>query len=440
MTDVIAGRFALCDPIARGGSGVVWRAFDRKTGQFCAAKVLRRRDAGDLLRFVREQSVRMSHDHVLTPYSWAAEDTHVVIASELVDGGSVSSLITRHGPLAEATVAALLGQLLQALNQVHAAGLVHRDVKPANLLLQATGTGPLRVMLGDFGLAMGVDDAHLTQTGTVVGTPGYLPPELLYGGVTPHPVHDLYAAGRVAAALATGREPARVDVPTDLSGFGPGPLRDAVAALGALDPRVRPHSAADAQRLLAGVPADPVPRTRDGAVIDIVHQLPPLSPEALAEADGAATGPLGGAIAAGATHAFAPTPDATVDGTQPIGGAQPIGDTRIVGDTRTLPRHAAGPAGPPRRRRSALLAGGVLAAAAIATSVVLTMTGGSDAGSPPSPTPTPTRTTGGTFVVSAVRVGDLCDFTDEGDQRKTSNGAAVTCRRVEGGAYRWSAS
>ncbi|HEU5266540.1 MAG TPA: hypothetical protein VFU35_07555, partial [Jatrophihabitans sp.] len=74
MTDVIAGRFALCDPIARGGSGVVWRAYDRKLQRLCAAKVLRRRDAGELLRFVREQSVRIAHPHVLTPYSWAAED------------------------------------------------------------------------------------------------------------------------------------------------------------------------------------------------------------------------------------------------------------------------------------------------------------------------------------------------------------------------------
>ncbi len=283
MTDVIAGRFALCDPIARGGSGVVWRAFDRKTQQFCAAKVLRRRDAGDLLRFVREQSVRMAHEHVLTPYSWAAEDAHVVIASELVDGGSVSTLISDYGPLAEGTVAAMLDQLLIALEQVHEAGLVHRDVKPANLLLRATGAGPLQVLLSDFGLAIGVDDAHLTQVGTVVGTPGYLAPEILRGGITPDPCHDLYAAGRVASALAVGAEPARLDVPTDLSGFSPGPLRDAVATLGALDPRQRPRTARQARTLLRAVAIDPLPRTRDGDAIEVLHQLAPLPPDALTE-------------------------------------------------------------------------------------------------------------------------------------------------------------
>lgn len=205
MTDVVAGRFALCDPIARGGSGTVWRAYDRRTQQFCAAKVLRRRDAGDLLRFVREQSVRLTHPNVLTPYAWAAEDAHVVIASELVDGGSLSMLIGDYGPLAETTAAAILDQLLVALEQVHAAGLIHRDVKPANLLLRATGTGPIQVLLADFGLAMGAQDAHLTEVGTVVGTPGYLPPELMRGGGAPDVRHDLYSAGRVGAALGIGQ-------------------------------------------------------------------------------------------------------------------------------------------------------------------------------------------------------------------------------------------
>ena len=105
--------------------------------------MLRRRDAGDLLRFVREQSVRLSHPHVLTPYSWAAEDSHVAIASDLVDGGSLATLLGDYGALDEKTVAVLLDQLLAALDAVHGAGLVHRDVKPANVLLRASGTGPV---------------------------------------------------------------------------------------------------------------------------------------------------------------------------------------------------------------------------------------------------------------------------------------------------------
>ena len=81
-TDVVAGRFALDQPIASGGSGTVWTAFDRKLGSRCAAKVMRRRDGGDVLRFAREQAVRLRYPHVLTPYSWAAEDEHVVIDDE----------------------------------------------------------------------------------------------------------------------------------------------------------------------------------------------------------------------------------------------------------------------------------------------------------------------------------------------------------------------
>ena len=152
--DVIAGRFALCDPIGSGGSGTVWRAFDEKRRGYCAAKLLRQRDAGDLLRFVREQSVRLDHPHIVSPYSWVAEDGTVLIASELMTGGSLHTLIGDFGPLAESTVATVLRQVLSGLQAVHDAELIHRDVKPANLLLRATGDGPLHVVLTDFGLTI----------------------------------------------------------------------------------------------------------------------------------------------------------------------------------------------------------------------------------------------------------------------------------------------
>ncbi len=203
-TDVIAGRFALCDPIAAGGSGTVWRALDLRLGRFCAAKVMRRRESGDVLRFAREQSMRLDHRHVLTPYSWAAEDEHVVIASELAEGGSLGALIRDHGPLAEASVVTVLDQLLDALAVVHAARLVHRDVKPGNVLVHATGTGPMHLLLADFGLAIGVDDPRLTQFGLVIGTTGYLAPEVARGQSGPTRAQDLFAAGRSAQALRAG--------------------------------------------------------------------------------------------------------------------------------------------------------------------------------------------------------------------------------------------
>jgi len=189
--DVIAGRFALCDPIGSGGSGTVWRAFDEKRHGYCAAKLLRQRDAGDLLRFVREQSVRLDHPHIVSPYSWVAEDGTVLIASDLMSGGSLHTLIGDFGPLADSTVATVLLQVLSGLQAVHDAELIHRDVKPANLLLRATGDGPLHVVLTDFGLTISRMDARLTQVGMVIGTPGYVPPEVLKGGVPPDPRHAI---------------------------------------------------------------------------------------------------------------------------------------------------------------------------------------------------------------------------------------------------------
>lgn len=138
--DVVAGRFALCDP-RRGAAGTVWRAWDLRQGDWCAAKMMRQRDAGDLLRFAREQSLRLHHPHLLTPYTWAAEDAHVAIVSPLVAGGSLHPLLGDHGPLAPDLVADLLDQLLDGLEYVHDAGIVHRDVTPANVLLEATGAG-----------------------------------------------------------------------------------------------------------------------------------------------------------------------------------------------------------------------------------------------------------------------------------------------------------
>ena len=151
---MVAGRFALCDPLARGATGTVWRAWDLRRGAYCAAKVMRQRDATDPLRFAREQGLRLTHPHLLTPYSWAAEDEYVVVATPLVAGGSVHTLLGDYGALSGALVADLLDQLLDGLEYAHEAGVVHRDVTPANLLLDATGAGRPHLWLADFGLAV----------------------------------------------------------------------------------------------------------------------------------------------------------------------------------------------------------------------------------------------------------------------------------------------
>src|SRR5699024_11347407 len=105
---VIVGRFALIDLIAKGGSGSIWRAWDSKAEQVCAAKVLRQRDSADLMRFVREKGVSFDHPHLLTPYGWGAEDEHVVIAMPLVTGGTLESVVKHRGKLAEPAVVVVL--------------------------------------------------------------------------------------------------------------------------------------------------------------------------------------------------------------------------------------------------------------------------------------------------------------------------------------------
>ncbi|GAA4953466.1 hypothetical protein GCM10023238_19900 [Streptomyces heliomycini] len=112
MGEVFAGRYELVDPIGRGGVGAVWRAWDHRRRRYVAAKVLLQSDAHSLLRFVREQALRIDHPHVLAPTSWAADDDKVLFTMDLVAGGSLVHLVGDYGPLPPAFVCTLLDQLL----------------------------------------------------------------------------------------------------------------------------------------------------------------------------------------------------------------------------------------------------------------------------------------------------------------------------------------
>ena len=245
----VAGRYLLLDLVATGGMGSVWRARDRRTGRVVAVKLLRHEEAhhDGLLRFVREQAVRIDHPHVLAPSGWAAHDDLVAFGMDLCRGGSVQAILADHGPLPSAYVAVLLDQLLAGLEAVHAAGVVHRDLKPGNLMLAPTGTGRPHLRIGDFGVAALLDDVRLTRVPGPVGTDGYAAPEQERGD-PPDPRQDLYAVGAVGLALLTG---------SPASEPPPDPLRPLLMSLTRPDPDDRPRDAAAARALLrqAGVPA-----------------------------------------------------------------------------------------------------------------------------------------------------------------------------------------
>ncbi|WP_031164298.1 serine/threonine-protein kinase [Streptomyces durhamensis] len=290
MGEVFAGRYELADPIGRGGVGAVWRAWDHRRRRYVAAKVLQQRDAHSLLRFVREQALRIDHPHVLAPASWAADDDKVLFTMDLVAGGSLVHLVGDYGPLPPAFVCTLLDQLLSGLAAVHAEGVIHRDIKPANILLEATGTGRPRLRLSDFGIAMRLGEPRLTETNLVVGTPGYLAPEQMLGAEPDFPA-DLFAVGLVALYLLEGAKPdvkalvqyfVEQGTPGPPQGI-PEPLWQVVATLLQPDPAARFRTATGARKALAAA-AELLPEPEpDDESIEIFDHPPPIPPGFAAE-------------------------------------------------------------------------------------------------------------------------------------------------------------
>jgi eukaryotic-like serine/threonine-protein kinase len=334
--EAFAGRYVLIDLVGTGGMGSVWRAWDLRRQGYVAAKVLGQHDAATLLRFVREQSLRIDHPHVVAPHGWAADDDKVVFAMDLVRGGSVATLLGDHGPLPASYVVVLVDQLLHGLSAVHAAGIVHRDLKPANLLLDATGTATPRLRLSDFGIAGLLDEPRMTRHSTVLGTPGYIAPEQL-AGADPDPRQDLYTVGAVAAELLTGERP-------DIHGNLPGgetddALWELIRLLTAKDAGDRPESAAAAGRLLAKTDLVPIPGatpwTGQPDPPEVFDQLPPLPPgwtptgPAAPTAAGQATPTAAGRAASSATGSVTRTsagsaaPASTAAAVSPAGSAAP---------------------------------------------------------------------------------------------------------------------
>ncbi|WP_432477882.1 serine/threonine protein kinase [Nocardioides sp. GXQ0305] len=203
-----ARRYRLDDRIATGGMGEVWRATDTRLGRTVAVKLLKDEYADDATfrtRFTTEaqHAAALHHPGVASVYDYGGGDaTHPYLVMELVDGQPLSALIAPDRPMDPEVVRDLMAQAADAIGAAHAAGIVHRDVKPANLLI----TPDRRVKITDFGIARAAEGMALTQTGQVMGTPQYLSPEQAQGQ-TAVPASDVYSLGVVAFECLTGRRP-----------------------------------------------------------------------------------------------------------------------------------------------------------------------------------------------------------------------------------------
>jgi tRNA A-37 threonylcarbamoyl transferase component Bud32 len=261
---VVAGRYELLDRIGQGAMGTVWRARDQVLARDVAVKEVRlpdlmpARDRAILReRTLREArvSAKLSHPCVVTVHDVIEADGTPWIVMELVIARSLERVLAEDGPLPPRRVAETGLMLLGALASAHAAGIVHRDVKPGNVLLTRDG----RAVLTDFGIAAVDGDPALTQTGMVVGTPGFCAPERIRG-VPASPASDLWSLGATLYAAVEGRGPfdghgSPMAVLASIVHSDPpparlaGPLGAVIEALMSKDPAQRPDAARAGQLL-----------------------------------------------------------------------------------------------------------------------------------------------------------------------------------------------
>ncbi|WP_182899922.1 serine/threonine-protein kinase [Microbispora sp. H10830] len=363
----LADRYELRTRIGRGTMGTVWRAYDRSLGREIAVKEIRQdpslspRQRQELReRMMREgrMAARVSHPSVATIHDVIVSDGIPWIIMELVEGRSLEQVIDEEGPLPPRLVAEIGYDLLGALRAAHAQDILHRDVKPANVLLTETG----RVVLTDFGIAKALGDHALTQTGMVIGSPGYTAPErargdytgpesdlwslgaTLYFAVEGRPAYERSTVGETLAALMTEE----ADPPAQA-----GPLRPVLDGLLVKDhtARLTPERAAAMLRLIADTPTGTIPA---------VPPAPPPTPapappgDAKARPDG-----NGSADRSHVAESRGGTPTATGAATgaaaRPPGGNMTGDDEDDANRTMVVPRPAGGlrlPSPPPGGSRN----------------------------------------------------------------------------------------
>ena len=362
---VIAGRYRLEEPIGRGAMGTVWRAWDEILGREVAVKELRISDglppderAKAYQRTHREArtAARLSHPGVVTVFDVAEEDGRPWIIMELVAARSLDQIISSDGPLPPHRAANAGRMLLAALATAHAAGVLHRDVKPSNVLLADGG----RAVLTDFGIATFEGDPKLTQTGMVMGSPGFTAPERIQGNPAT-PTSDLWSLGATLYAAVEGHGPfdraggaittmsaiINSDPPSAPSAAGLGPVIDALLRR---NPADRPD-AATAARMLGAVGPLPDAPGQGNIFMPVRPRRPVPGPPDTPNA-GAPGGPSPGASSPASGRPGAYRRPAS----RPGRGADPRGTGRTGPGRAVSPADIGGPAGaggPDHSRRAA---------------------------------------------------------------------------------------
>jgi serine/threonine-protein kinase len=296
---VLGGRYRLEREIARGGMGTVWEATDPLLARQVAVKTLDPALATDealRTRFRREAvaAAAVTHPNIVATYDTGEDDGNAYIVMELVHGTTLRALIDTEGAMAAATAAEIAYQVADALSVAHARGLVHRDVKPGNVLVQPDG----RVKVTDFGIAKAADAGEeLTRSGMVVGTARYLAPEQV-DGRTVDDRADVYSLGLVLYEMLCGKAPFAGD--TDIA-TAVARLTTPAPSISASRPDLPPELAHVVERALAREPGDRWP-----------------SAAALRDALAPFRGGDGVAFDPAVTALVVETPTATVDATRPV--------------------------------------------------------------------------------------------------------------------------
>jgi eukaryotic-like serine/threonine-protein kinase len=277
--DLLVQRYRRERSLGRGAMGEVWLAEDTLLGRPVAIKQLRTDpDAtlgqwGERMRREARLAAQLNHPNAVAIYDLIIDDDQPYVVMEYVPGDSLAHRIRQSGQLSPARAGRWIGQVAAALEAAHARGIVHRDVKPANILI----TPEDAAKLADFGIARSVQDVSQTQTGVTVGTPAFLSPEVARGG-DPSPASDIWSLGATLYAAVQGKPPfgSGLDNPLALlnrissepvpAAPSAGPLAPILDAMLQPDPAGRPTAAQVRAALAAGDPANPAPGERTGPV------------------------------------------------------------------------------------------------------------------------------------------------------------------------------